>query len=64
MSDQSVIMYEHQPPREIDGTRVEYNVSTKTEFRGQTWITILPSDDTDPRVWEYSLTSGKLLRTA
>lgn len=32
-------------------------------FRGEEWITLYPEDNSDDRLWEYSLTSGRILQT-
>lgn len=55
---------QHQPPAMIDGAPVTRMTNSETEYRGQTWITLIPSEGEDSRIWEFSLTTGKIIQTA
>jgi hypothetical protein len=33
------------------------------EVRGEQWITLIPKDIDDERLWEFSLTTGRLVST-
>lgn len=51
------------PPTEVDGTPVEAWVDNPTTFRGEEWVTLVPEDDHDERLWEFSLTTGRVVQT-
>ena len=52
------------PPTEIKGTPIRPIQGSEVEFNGQTWITLIPSEGEDSRIWEFSLTTGKIVQTA
>jgi hypothetical protein len=52
----------HKLPTSIGGTRVEPAGDPLT-VRGEEWLTLIPSDEDDERIWEFSLTTGRLLQT-
>lgn len=54
----------HMPPEEIRGVPVRAIPGTETEYNNQTWITLIPSEGEDSRIWEFSLTTGKIVQTA
>ncbi len=54
---------EHKPPTDITGTPVEV-VGRATTLGGETWVTLVPTDDADPRMWEWSTTTGRLVLTS
>ena len=54
----------HTLPTEINGTPVTRLSKTEIEFNGQTWIMLIPSEGEDSRIWEFSLTTGKIVQTA
>ncbi len=49
-------------PVTINGVRVEQQGDVLT-VRGEEWLTLVPEDDNDERVWEYSLTTGRIMQT-
>lgn len=51
-------------PSEIDGVQVLQVGSKPVVVRGESWVTLIPYDPEDSRIWEFSLTSGRLLQTA
>lgn len=52
------------PPEKIKGVPVRAIPGTETEYNNQTWITLIPSEGEDSRIWEFSLTTGKIVQTA
>lgn len=52
----------HTPPDTVDGTPVEAYIDSPTDAAGETWITLVPEGD-DERLWEFSLTTGRIVRT-
>lgn len=50
------------PPSTIDGVAVEPS-GEPLEFHGEQWQTLVPDDENDHRIWEFSLTTGRLVRT-
>lgn len=51
------------PPTIINGVTIIALENTEHEYRGETWITLIPDDEEDSRIWEFSLTSGKIIQT-
>lgn len=49
-------------PKEIDGVEVE-PVGKEIEMHGEVWRTMLPVDDDDRSIWEFSLTTGRIVKT-
>jgi len=54
----------HTPPTEINGVPVTRISKSETHYHGQIWVTLIPSEDEDSRIWEFSLTTGKIIQTA
>lgn len=52
-------MTAHTPPVTVDGSAVEL-VGEPLEVNGESWVTLVPAAP-DERVWEWSLTTGRLL---
>lgn len=51
-------------PEEIDGAQVEVlDPDNVLEFNGERWVTLLPVDESDERLWEFSLTTGRIIQT-
>jgi len=49
-------------PKEIDGVEVE-KVDEPMVVKGEKWVTLVPKNENDFRVWEFSLTSGRVIQT-
>lgn len=49
----------YPPPTTIDGSRVT-PMGNPLDYSGETWVTLVPGDD-DDRIWEWSLTTGRLI---
>ncbi len=45
-------------PDNVQGTPVFKG--SEMVMRGEIWVTLLPEQEADQRIWEYSLTTGKL----
>lgn len=56
---------EHEIPAEIAGTPVVV-VGDPMEVHGGKWVTLIPDvpDEDDPRIWEFDLRTGRVLRTS
>ena len=54
---------EKKPPAEILGTPV-YQSGKGLVLQGETWVTLVPEDDYDDRIWEFSLSTGRLIKTS
>lgn len=54
-------MTDHLIPHQVDGTPV-FRRDTIVEIGGQRWVTLIPEDGGDDRLWEFSLTTGRVLR--
>lgn len=52
----------HTPPATVAGVPV-YQSGEALEYLGNRWVTLAPEDAEDDRIWEFSLTSGRLVRT-
>ena len=52
----------HPIPREVEGTRVFHREDDVADICGEQWVTLIPEDTEDGRLWEFSLTTGKTLR--
>jgi hypothetical protein len=52
----------HKPPSEVYGTPV-YQSGDPLEVNGESWVTLVPEDDKDERIWEFSVTTGRLMKT-
>lgn len=48
-------------PEYVEGMLVS-RVGPVQMVRGEAWVTLLPEDDEDSRIWEYSLTTGRILK--
>jgi hypothetical protein len=51
------------PPAKIGGTPVRPIQGSEVYYNEQTWITLIPSEGEDSRVWEFSLTTGRIIQT-
>ena len=51
------------PPRRIAGVLVEVHGDQIMELKGERWVTLIPKDEYDDRIWEFSLTSGRIIQT-
>jgi hypothetical protein len=49
-------------PETIDGAAVEPS-GEPLALSGETWQTMIAVDEDDARIWEFSLTTGRILRT-
>jgi hypothetical protein len=53
----------HEPPTEaIDGTPVVV-IGAVIKVGGEEWVTLVPEGD-DERLWEFSLTTGRMLQVS
>lgn len=52
-----------QPPTKIGKTRVDYLEASLTTFRDKYWVTLIPLDENDDRIWEFCLYDGKIIQT-
>jgi hypothetical protein len=52
-----------QPPTKINGVKVLPLTGSEQEFKGETWITLIPTDEEDVRIWEFSRTTGRIIQT-
>ena len=53
---------EHKPPERVGGVRVEAYEDI-AEFRGERWVTLSPVDEDVHKLWEFSITSGRIIQT-
>jgi hypothetical protein len=51
-----------KPPKEVNGVPV-YVSGRPTVFKGQTWLTLVPEDDRDERLWEWAQETGRIVQT-
>jgi hypothetical protein len=49
-------------PAKVAGAKVEVHGEPLLSH-GETWVTLCPVDLDDERLWEFSVTSGRLLQT-
>lgn len=54
--------HKHTPPRHVEGIPVEH-VEDTLELDEECWVTLVPEDPEDRRLWEFDVDSGRLLRT-
>lgn len=54
--------WDYKPPTEWDGVQVEF-VGQVMTIDGESWLSLYSVEDDDPRVWEFSLTHGRTVRT-
>lgn len=52
---------QHTPPSEWRGTPV-YVCGDPLTVRGESWVTLVPEDASDERLWEFSLTTGRTIQ--
>lgn len=52
----------HTPPTEVDGTPVSALDDRPMVHAGEEWLTLVPEGD-DDRLWEFSVTTGRIVRT-
>lgn len=51
-------------PKSVDGVLVVYDPDAALmHVCGEDWVTLRPADNADPRLWEYSLTTYRIIRT-
>ena len=59
----------HTPPSEINGAAVKVCgspaqvISDPLTARNETFVTVGPTAEDDERLWEFSLTTGRLIQT-
>ena len=63
MRKQGFIYRQTMLPDKIDNTFVTEAGAPDLPLRGETYVTMRPVDNNDDRLWEYSLTTGRILRT-
>jgi len=56
-------MNQHTPPTTIGDCEV-YVCGNPMTMMGEEWVTLSPEDETDERLWEFSLTTGRTVQTA
>lgn len=49
-------------PKTISGVPV-FQSGDPMKTHGEAWVTMVPEDDNDGRLWEFSLTTGRILLT-
>jgi hypothetical protein len=49
-------------PKRIAGVPVEPHGGEPMELRGERWQTMIPKAEDDDRLWEFSLTTGRILQ--
>lgn len=52
------------PPETIEGVKVHAIPGSEVHYMGQVWVTMIPSEGEDSRIWEFSLTTGRIFQTA
>ena len=52
-----------QVPTMVAGVEVR-PLRKPMEYRGERWLTLVPEADDDFRIWEFGLTSGRLIQTS
>lgn len=50
----------HKQPSKIAGTPV-HAISDELIVKGQPWVTLMPTDEDDDRVWEWCPATGEIL---
>lgn len=50
------------PPTTISGVQVSVT-GDPMYLNGETWLTLTPDEDGDNRLWEFSTTTGRLVKT-
>ena len=53
----------HTPFASIGDCEV-YVCGDPLTMQGEEWVTLVPEDSEDERLWEFSLTTGRLIQTA
>lgn len=53
---------QRRPPKEINGTPV-FVSGEPQEIADGLWVTLVPEDDNDGRLWEFDTRHGRLLLT-
>jgi len=49
-------------PKHVEGVLVESS-GELLRLAGEVWVTLVPENEMDLRVWEFGLVSGRLLQT-
>ncbi len=52
----------YRAPKHVCGARVRVSGNAPLLFKGELWKTLVPVDPADDSLWEFSLTSGRILR--
>lgn len=52
-----------KPPSHVNGTLVRASESEPLLAQGQHWITLVPEDESDERLWEWSRETGRIIQT-
>jgi hypothetical protein len=47
----------------VDGCPVTQGSQDVTVVKGEEWLLLVPIDEEDDRLWEYSLTTGRIIKT-
>lgn len=63
MRQKKTLSETHAPPAYIHGAKIIILKDSQREYKGELWVTLLPEDEADDRIWEFSLTTGWLLKT-
>jgi hypothetical protein len=50
-------------PSHVDGCPVTQGSQDVTVVKGEEWLLLVPIDEEDDRLWEYSLTTGRIIKT-
>ena len=51
-------------PRTINGVRVQRCTGEDVVvIGGEQWVTLVPINDEDARIWEFSKTTGRIIQT-
>jgi hypothetical protein len=53
--------HKHTPPKVWNGCEV-YVCGDPLTINGEDWVTLVPEDSEDERLWEFSLTTGRTIQ--
>lgn len=54
----------HKPPTAVGGTPVTAWTDRPLKSGGEVWVTLVPDEEDDERLWEWSLTTGRLIEVS
>lgn len=54
---------QHTPPTMVGGCEV-YVCGDPLTVNGEAWVTLVPEEAEDERLWEFSLTTGRTIQMA